>query len=131
MSPLLPEPGQHTPGLAQGSASPQPAPLVDKGDKGWDRCFTNLLVYTATNEGEISSSAPWARKLSQRTVEEHKIPALAQPNPEGDACPHPQLLKAAPGRTESAGSYLQKGRAAALLLVLSSLGDPNGLCFGD
>lgn len=64
MSLLAPEPGQ-----VQSSATPQPGPLADEGDKGWDRCFTKLLVYTETNEGEISSSAPWARTLSHRTEE--------------------------------------------------------------
>lgn len=103
MSLLVPDPGQHNPGLAQGSAAPQPGPLVDEGDKGWDRCFTSLLVYTETNGGEISSSALWARKLSQRIVtgggqigmEEHKIPALAQLKPRGKRLPTPPAAKSA------------------------------------
>lgn len=133
---LVPEPcGQHILGLAQGTATPQPGPLAVWRWQGMRQMFHQPAHLHWSNWGrniicsvgeEIVTENSWG----QIGMEEHKIPPLAQPNPEGNACPHPQLLKVS-RQNWLIWVLLVKKKGCSLLLVLSALVDPNGLCFGD
>lgn len=135
LSLLLTDPGQHIPGPAQGSATPQPGPLVGEGGKGWGRCFTNLLICTETSEGEISSSAPWAGELSQRTVRADwngrtKNSCFSTTRPRGKRLPTPPAAKSVLAELSHLGPTCRKGGCSPSFGPLPSRGSQWALFWG-